>query len=220
MNPEGDSDESQDPSATDRPRINGSAVQVNGRAVAVNGAAVHEEGADADAPIAGLEEVAWRPSYDRESVNRYLAEVEAEKSRLLAEIRLAEEREAAAQERYRTKAATERDAVLGALLLAARAETDRVETEHRETVAAIQALADEESATIRDRAQAEAAAVREAVASLAAISTAGESIREAVASLAAATSADETTPGAGAASSDEADGDDEGLTLWDQGHAG
>jgi cell division septum initiation protein DivIVA len=120
------------------------------------------------APMTGVDDVAWRPSYDRQSVDRYLADVETEKARLLEEIRLAEERVTAAQERGRAST-TERDALLGALLLAARAEMERVDTEHRAGVAAIYAAAEEEAAGIRDRAQANATAVREVVASLAAI---------------------------------------------------
>jgi regulator of protease activity HflC (stomatin/prohibitin superfamily) len=149
--------------------VNGNAVRVNGSAVKVNGTVPDEP----VAPIAGVEDLAWRPSYDRESVDQYLAAVEAEKVRLLAEIRLAEERTAAAQERYQVNA-TERDALLGALLLAAREEVDRVDAEHRTTVAAIRAEAEEEAARIRDRAQADATAVRDVVASLTGLTGTGE----------------------------------------------
>lgn len=127
-----------------------------------------------DEPIAGLGDVDWRQSYDRESVDRYLAAVEVEKARLLAEIRVAEERAAAAQQRQRVST-TERDARLGALVLAARDEIERIDAEHRATVAALRVQAEEEAARIRDRAQADAAAVREVVASMTATAAQGGS---------------------------------------------
>ena len=151
--------------ADERPRTNGSAVRINGTAVRPDGAE--------PAPIAGLDDMAWRPSYDRESVDRYLAAVEAEKSRLLEEIRLAEERAATAQER-REASAAEREALLGSLLLAARAEIDRIDTEHRTIVEEIHAAAEKEAADIRDKAQTDATAVREVVASLTAITRTDE----------------------------------------------
>lgn len=125
-----------------------------------------------DDPMALLDDLDWRPSYDRESVEAYLAAVEEEKARLLAEIEAAEERVAAAEARCATattEQSAERDAVLGELMLAARAEMDRVEAEQRALVSAIQALADDQAAGIAARAAADAAAVSEVVASLAAL---------------------------------------------------
>ena len=179
MTPEPVADEPGDPVANGHPATNGNAVRINGGAVKVDGHAVRLDVDELDAPeadvapITSLEDVTWRPSYDRESVDRYLAAVEAEKARLLAEIRAAEERTAAAQERYQENAA-ERDALLGELLLAARAEIDRVDTDHRTTVAAITAAAEEEATRLRDRAQADAAAVRDVVASLTGLTSPGE----------------------------------------------
>ena len=148
------------PDAGERPRSNGNGL-------------IHDA-SDPVVSIAGLEDVDWRPSYDRDSVDRHLAAVEAEKARLLAEIRQAEERAAAAQERCQTST-TEREALLGSLLLAARAEMDRVDTEQRATVTTILSMAEEEAARIRDRAQAHAASVRDVVASLTATTPPGES---------------------------------------------
>lgn len=167
MNTEPAFDDVQAPAASEGPRINGRAVSRDGDDPVV----VPIAGLD---DIAGLEGIAWRPSYDRESIDRYLAAVEAEKSRLRAEIRLAEERAATAQERCQASS-TERDALLGTLLLTARAEMDRVDTEHRTRISAIYALAEEESARIRDQAQADASAVREVVASLSTMTAPGGS---------------------------------------------
>jgi hypothetical protein len=209
MIPEHDVEDHEGPDAGERPPTNGSTVRING--------AVHHGGSDAVVePIAGLEDVAWRSSYDRADVDRYLAEVEAEKGRLLAEIRVAEEREAAAQGRCQERA-EERDDLLGSLLLAARAEIDLVDDEHRAAVAAIRAEAEEEAAGIRDRAQIEATAVREAVASLTAITSAGEPMREAVASLTALTGEGEPT---GDALTDPADDAAADAGALDQGHVG
>ncbi len=121
--------------------------------------------------IPELAGVAWRASYDRESVDAYLAAVEAERERLLDEIRFAEERAAAAQEQLRANT-TGREARLGALVLAARDEIDRLDHEHRAAVAAIRAQAEDEASRLRERAQADAAAVREVVASLSAVTVA------------------------------------------------
>jgi len=172
MSPEQAPDEPQEPELGQL-RLNGTAVRLNGSSVPVNGNDAHHDDGDPVAdPIPDLDDLAWRPSYDRESVDRHLAAVEEEKGRLLAEIRLAEERAAAAEERCRTSAteeSTDRDALLGTLMLAARAEMDRVETEQRAIVSAVHALAEEEATNIRNRAQADATAVREVVASLTSI---------------------------------------------------
>jgi hypothetical protein len=164
-------DDDREPGEGETPRING-AVQVDGSTVRIAATAA---GHDAGPPIPGLEGVSWRPSYDRESVDRYLAEVEAEKERLLAEIAAAEERAEAAEARCRTGAAeqsTERDALLGTLMMAARAEVDRVDAEHRAVISAIHALAEEEASRIRVQAEADAAAVRDVVASLSSLAPA------------------------------------------------
>lgn len=160
------------PGAGERPRTNGRVLRPADLDPADPPATVVPAAADAgEGSIPELAGVAWRASYDRESVDAYLAAVEAERERLLDEIRFAEERAAAAQEQLRANT-TGREARLGALVLAARDEIDRLDREHRAAVAAIRAQAEDEAARLRERAQADAAAVREVVASLSAITTA------------------------------------------------
>lgn len=154
------------PGAGERPRTNGRVLRPADFDPVVPSAAEAGEGS-----IPELAGVAWRASYDRESVDAYLAAVEAERERLLDEIRFAEERAAAAQEQLRANT-TGREARLGALVLAARDEIDRLDRDHRAAVAAIRAQAEDEAARLRERAKADAAAVREVVASLSAITTA------------------------------------------------
>ena len=151
---------------------NGTTVRLDGSVV--RAAAGEPEPSDGPGPepvVAGgvLDDLEWHASYDRESVDRYLAAVEEEKARLLVEIELADERTAAAEARCRvsvTEQSTERDALLGELMLAARAEMERVETEQRAIVSAIHALAEEQAAGITTRAAADAAAVRGVVTAL------------------------------------------------------
>jgi hypothetical protein len=149
----------------DASRSNGSGHAAPGAAPEVSGG---DERADASAPtpVAGLDEVEWHVSYDRESVDRFLAEVEEEKARLTAAIAAAEAREAEARERLATQKAYNEEQ-LGALVVSARTELDRVEKEHADAVAAIRAEALEKAARILESARREADAVGDASQSLA-----------------------------------------------------
>ncbi len=119
----------------------------------------------AAAAVPGLEGVEWQTTYDRASVDRYLADVEAERARLRADIEAAEARAASARARTeRQKAADE--AQVGALVLATRAEIERIEREHKDAVDAIRSVALEKAARILEVARNEAASVNGATASM------------------------------------------------------
>lgn len=117
---------------------------------------------------ADLDGVNWYPTYDRASVERYLASLDEERERLLGEIAVAEHRTQAAQVALAARAA-DLEARLGAVVVAARAELDRIDQEQVAAVAAIRADAEAEAAKIRESARLEADAVREAAASLSAL---------------------------------------------------
>ena len=121
-----------------------------------------------DAPavaVPGLEGVEWQTTYDRASVDRYLSDVEAERARLRADIEAAEARAASA------RALTERhqaadEARVGALVLATRAEIERIEREHKDAVDAIRSAALEKAARILEVARNDAASVNRAMVSM------------------------------------------------------
>lgn len=121
-----------------------------------------DRGASDDGSIA----VRWQSSYDKAEVERFLDEVKLERERLEHEIAAVERRIVIATTRA---ASREKDAQasLGALVLAAQHELAEIEREHAEIVAAIRASAEAEARRLLDAAQTEAAAMREAAASLA-----------------------------------------------------
>ena len=139
-------------------------VRINGNG---NGS-TNGDGQAAAAPT-GIEGVSWTPAYDRATVERYLETLDAERSRLEAEIADAERRTIVAREALATRTA-ELEAALGAVVLAARSELDRIEREQQEAVAAIRADAEAEAARIREAAREEAETVRRAAASLGSLS--------------------------------------------------
>jgi hypothetical protein len=145
-----------DPSVDDRP--------VNGKHV---GGPVSPSRAPGFAASArdDLDGVNWYPTYDRASVERYLSALDTERDRLRVEIEAAERRTELAQATLAARTA-DLEARLGAVVLAARAELDRIDQEQSAAVAAIRAEAENEAARIRDAAEKEAAAVRDAAASL------------------------------------------------------
>ena len=120
------------------------------------------------APGDELHAVSWYPSYDRATVERYLASLDAERARLEAEIAAAERRTAAAQAAVAARNA-ELETGLGAVVLAAQSEVNRIEQEQAAAVAAIRAEADAEAARIREAARMEVQVVRDASASLSAL---------------------------------------------------
>jgi hypothetical protein len=120
-------------------------------------------------PTADLGGLEWYPAYDRASVERYLESLDAERARLQAEIVEAERRTATAKEALAARTA-QLEAALGAVVLAARAELDRIERDQQEAVAAIRAEAEAEAARIRQAARLEAETVRDAASSLSSLS--------------------------------------------------
>ena len=123
----------------------------------------------AGSPTADLGGLDWYPAYDRASVERYLESLDVDRARLEAEIADAERRTATAKEALVARTA-QLEAALGAVVLAARAELDRIERDQQEAVAAIRAEAEAEAARIREAARLEAETVREASSSLSALS--------------------------------------------------
>ncbi|MCU0311583.1 MAG: hypothetical protein MUE36_11670 [Acidimicrobiales bacterium] len=114
------------------------------------------------------DDLAWQTTYDRASVEAYLSQVDAERAKLEEQIAAAEARTAAARERAdRLKAADE--SKVAALVLAARAELDRMESEHRAAVDGIRSAALEKAARILEVARAEAATVTGAGATIAGV---------------------------------------------------
>lgn len=97
--------------------------------------------------VTPLHGVTWRPAYERDSVLRFLAEVEAEESRLGEELEAAQSRLDGAS-RSRLAREAEARAELGALARAAQAEIVRLEEDHRRRVDAIRAAAADEAARI------------------------------------------------------------------------
>ena len=107
-------------------------------------------------------------------MDRYLADVDAERTRLKAQIAAAEARADEARARVeRVRAADESQ--VAALVLATRAELDRIDEEHRTAVDAIRAGALEKAARILEAARAEAATVDSAAAAIARVRTSASS---------------------------------------------
>jgi hypothetical protein len=117
---------------------------------------------------AGLEGVTWSAAYDRASVERYLESLDADRTLLEAEIAEAERRTSAARDALAARTA-ELEAALGAVVLAARSQLERIDREQQEAVAAIRAEAEAEAARIREAARQEAETVRAAASSLSAL---------------------------------------------------
>lgn len=119
-----------------------------------------------------LDDVQWEVAYDRDSVSRFLVEVEAERTRLLAEIAAARGRAARAEAQSAARRAAAQ-VELGELVLAAQAELAAMEREHQELAAGIRAAARAEATRVLEAARAEAAAIRGATASLSSLVNAG-----------------------------------------------
>lgn len=120
-----------------------------------------------------LDGIEWFPSYDRESVEQHLRDLDQERLRLEDQIAEAERRTAAAEEALAARTA-ELEAGLGAVVLAARSELARIDRERDEAIAAIEAEAEAEAARIREAARHEAETVRGAASSLSAAVTSGD----------------------------------------------
>lgn len=124
----------------------------------------HHDPAGAAPPV-NPDELSWNISYDRASVDRFLADVEGQRTRLQAEIE-AVKRDVAAQ---RTRANSRVVAVqreLGARVLTTQLELAELETAHHEVMAAIRTAAETEAARVLAAARREVEAMRTATASL------------------------------------------------------
>ena len=119
-----------------------------------------------EAAPATPDDLRWHRSYDRASVDRFLAEVEVERERLQTDIRAVRER-VVAQDRVVAEREREGLAAIGALAVAARDELTRIESEHRAIIATIEDAAAIESARVLAAAHREAEAMRASTASLA-----------------------------------------------------
>lgn len=124
-----------------------------------------QDGEQGDEPAVGLDDLPWQLSYDRASVNRFVAEVEAERARLHEAIEAARARVQQAQAAA-TARQVEASEELGALVLAAQRELEEMERHHRLVLDAIAAAAEKEVARLLARAGEEAAAVRATIHSL------------------------------------------------------
>lgn len=124
-----------------------------------------------------IENVTWQLSYDRESVDRFSAEVEKTRARLQAEIGAARERVAAAEAAIAAHRA-EAQAQLGALVLAAHGELAEIEREQRQLMSTIRAAAEAEAARLLEAARTEAEKIRTAAASLEQQVTGGDEMAE------------------------------------------
>lgn len=109
-----------------------------------------------------LENVSWQLSYDRASVERFVADVEATRSSLEAEIDDAKRRLLQAQE-AKTERRSDLPAELGALVLAAQREFVELERSHLEMVNSIKEAASLEAMRILETARLETTQLREAV---------------------------------------------------------
>lgn len=131
-----------------------------------NGSAVHDTsskvGSSASSDLDGVD---WYPTYERAAVESYLAGLDRERERLQNQIRDAERRTDAAQATMASRTA-DLEARLGAVVLAARTELDRVDREQTAAVEAIKVEADAEVARIRATARHEADIVRDAATTL------------------------------------------------------
>jgi hypothetical protein len=100
--------------------------------------------------------VGWQRSYDRASVERFNAEIEAERVRLEAAIAEAERRIEVARRRDEQRGRLDESA-LSELVMASKAELDRIESEQRNAVSAIRTAAEAEAARYLELARLEAA---------------------------------------------------------------
>lgn len=116
-------------------------------------------------PPTSPDDLRWQLSYDRASVERYLAEVEAERARLQGEIDRALARRDAAREEIAAREAAAQ-AELGALVLATQNELERIEAGHREVLDTIRRAAEAEGERVLAAAHREVDAMRNVTASL------------------------------------------------------
>jgi type IV secretory pathway TrbL component len=116
--------------------------------------------------LTSSDDLQWQLSYDRASVDRYLAEIGTERARLQAEIDEALARRDAARAAIVAREAAAQ-AELGALVLATQNELERIEAGHREVLDTIRRAAEAEAARVLAAAHREVEAMRNVTASLA-----------------------------------------------------
>ena len=109
----------------------------------------------------------WQWSYDQETVQQFMEDVEAERARLRAEIEAADQRvraaEAAAAAAHEAASARSREAAeaeLGAIVLAAHEELAVIERQHRRALETMRADAEAEAGRLLDEAREQAIAIR------------------------------------------------------------
>lgn len=149
----------------DNPRDSSTSDRPSGGAAQVGSASGAEESRPTSSPAGPPSELQWQVSYDRESVDRFVSEIEVERARLDGEIKSARER----IERARAGAADRRarvEAELGALVIAAHRELEEIELQHREILDAI-AVGAQQAVAILSAAREEAAAMLATAATLA-----------------------------------------------------
>jgi hypothetical protein len=129
----------------------------------------HEPTATVDRPAprdaVGPAELRWHRSYERAGIERFVAEVEAERARLRAELDAARAATAAAAARSVAGQAAAQ-ASLGALVIETQRELEAMERAHQETIDGIRSAAAAEATRVLEAAHAEAAAVRSAAAAI------------------------------------------------------
>jgi hypothetical protein len=113
------------------------------------------------------EDVQWRPLYERASVERFLADTEAERVRLHGEIEMAKAQRDAARHVLAARQ-TAAQAELGALVFDAERTMAALEDAHREVVRTVRDAAETEAARVLAAAHHEVEVMREVTASLAA----------------------------------------------------
>ena len=113
------------------------------------------------------DDLEWHVSYDRASIERFLAEVEAERGRLQNEIEMTQARLEQARAAKVVRAATAQTEV-AALVLAAQEKLAAIERQHHEVLETIRAAAVEEAARLLAAARTEADEVRNVATSLSA----------------------------------------------------
>lgn len=112
------------------------------------------------------DDVRWQLSYDRASVDAFLAEVEIERARLQRDIEAARARTEASGRLVEGRG-TDALAELGALVVAARTQLTRIEDEHAAIVETIRRASATEAARVLAAAHREVEAMRASTASLA-----------------------------------------------------
>ncbi|MGH9273320.1 MAG: hypothetical protein ACRDZU_01630 [Acidimicrobiales bacterium] len=107
----------------------------------------------------------WKLRYERAAVDRFLADTDAERSRLQAEIEVAQAQRDAAR-RVVAARETEAQATLGAFVFEYEREMAELEVSHHEVITTIRAAAEGEAARVLAAAQREVAAMRDLTVSL------------------------------------------------------